>query len=245
MRKTRGAVGSSVGTAVDAAGNVAYDPSQNVIALVEANARAAASLREEDVKFNNAAASHIKEIFALQSEHNREARVFDRDQAKAIREVDQTNAQANAAQILQAVNTNASVAQQTALTLAKQVTDTAAAQETRQSARDADTAKRLSAVELSMSKGEGKQQVADPAMTATLSAITTTLANLTASQERRGGKSEGMDATWKMIIAAVGLLTALNALGVFNRAASTPAPIYFPAPAGTVLPNAPQGATSR
>ncbi len=144
------------GIGIDAHGDPVIDPTANVIALVEANAKAAFALRDADIRFNDAVAAHLKEIAALRSENNKEARAFDREQARNIREVDQANAQATASQILQAVNTNASVAATTALTLAKQVTDTAAAQEARQSARDADTAKRLSAVELSMSKGEGK-----------------------------------------------------------------------------------------
>jgi hypothetical protein len=80
------------------------------------------------------------------------------------------------------------------------VTDTAAAQETRQSARDADTAKRLSAVELSMSKGEGKQQVADPALDR-MAAMVEKLVSLQASG---AGKNEGVNATWIVLLGAIG-----------------------------------------
>lgn len=144
------------GHAVDRAGNTVADPSINVGALVEANAKSAAMLREADVKFNDVVAAHLKEIGALRAEQAKETRAFDSERQASIRDVDMANAEKTAAQILQAVNTNASVAERTAQTLAKQVADTAAAQENRQASFASDMMKRLSAVELSMSKGEGK-----------------------------------------------------------------------------------------
>ena len=207
------------GLGVDNTGGPVVDPTANVVALVEANAKSTAMLRDADIKFNDATTAHLKEIGALRSEHVKEARSFDREQSRAIREVDQANAKATAEQILQAVNTNAAVAERTAQTLAKQVTDTAAAAENRQVAFANDMGKRLSAVELSMSKGEGKQQVSDPAM----ERLAAVVEKVALQQQMGSGKSEGVDATWKLIIAVGGLLLAF--LAYQTRATSTPAAV--------------------
>jgi hypothetical protein len=201
------------------------DPTANVIALVEANAKSADMLRQADIKFNDKIAEHLKEIGVLRADHAKQTREFDTAQAVNIRAVDMANAEKTAAQILQAVNTNAAVAERTALTLAKQVTDTAAAQENRQAPVAADMLRRLSAVELSMSKGEGKQAVADPALTKTLESISTVLQNLTANQDRGSGKSEGSSDTWKLIIVVAGLLLTFLA---YQSSRQQPVQIVMP-----------------
>jgi hypothetical protein len=214
------------GLGVDSRGGPVIDPTANVIALVEANAKASAALRDADVRFNDAQNAHLKEISNLRAEQTREVRAFDSDRYDKIRSVDMANAASTAAQILQAVNTNAAVAATTALTLAKQVTDTAAAQEARQGALATDMAKRLSAVELSMSKGEGKQQVADPA----LERLALIVEKLAAAQQAVGGRSEGIDATWKMVIIGGGLVLAFLTYQSRNAATAQPQVIMLPAP---------------
>jgi hypothetical protein len=116
-------------------------------------------------------------------------------------------------------------------------TASAAAAESRLNQFSADVIKRLSALELSFSEGRGKQAVVDPQVTEMLGEIRA----LRAVQASDTGKSVGIDSTWKVLIAGVGLLVALNALGVFSRTAATAAPqvIYVPAPAGSMLPTTP------
>lgn len=156
-----------------------HDPTDNVISLVQAYAESQAELRASDIRFNDRQHSHLKEMAALRAEQSKEARVFDREQAKNIREVDMANAVSSATQILNAVNTNASVAERTAQTLRDQVATTATAAENRLTSFSGDVMKRLSAVELSMSKGEGKGSGIDSTWKAILAVGLALLAFLT------------------------------------------------------------------
>jgi len=193
------------GLPVDATGGPTIDPTANVIALVEANAKAAAALRDADVRFNNAQHEHLKEIGQLRANHAKETRTFDSERQSSIRDVDMANAEKTAAQILQAVNTNAAVAERTAKTLQDQVASTAAAQENRQASFAADMMKRLSAVELSMSKGEGKQAVADPAS----ERLATSVEKLLMAQQLGTGKGEGIGLVGIVVMGAVALIGGL------------------------------------
>jgi len=197
------------GQGVDAKGGPVIDPTANVIALVEANAKAASALRDADVKFNDAQHAHLKEIGELRASHAKETRTFDSERQSSIRDVDMANAEKTAAQILQAVNTNAAVAERTAKTLQDQVASTAAAQENRQASFAADMMKRLSAVELSMSKGEGKQAVADPAS----ERLAVSVEKLLLAQQLGTGKSEGLSLSAALVMGAITIISGLLGIG--------------------------------
>jgi len=220
------------------------DPTANVIALVESNSKAAAMLREADIKYNDAVARHLTEIGALRSDHAKETRAYDSDRYDKIRSVDMANAAATATQILQAVNTNAGNQERTAQTLRDQVAATAAAAENRQVAFAADMVKRLSAVELSMSEGKGKQTVADPQQ----EKLTSLVELIARNQATGSGKSEGASDTVKLGALLVVMFLGLIGIGTFffvTQRSSTVAPapqiIYVTAPAaGVPLPSTPQ-----
>jgi len=233
------------GISVDTPGRQVVDPTANVIALVEANANAARALRDSDIKFNDAVTSHLKEIDVLRDAHIKETRLFDSERYDKIRSVDMANAAATASQILQAVTTNASTQERTAQTLRDQVAATATAAENRQAAFAADMVKRLSAVELSMSEGKGKQQVSDPQM----DKLTILVEKLAHNQTLGSGKSEGLDTGWKLLIGIAALLFGFLAWQDRQTSSSvTPAPqvIYIPAAPGTLIPSpAPQTGAPR
>lgn len=237
------AIGTGIG--VDSKGGPVVDPTVNVIALVESNAQAAAALRDADVKFNDVVAMHLREIGSIRAQHAKETREFDTAQQSNIRSVDMANAEKTAAQILQAVTTNAQVAERTAKTLQDQVASTATAAENRQASFASDMMKRLSAVELSMSEGKGKQQIADPQM----DKLTLVVETLARNQVSGAGRQEGMSDSAKILMGALALITTLLGFYTFTqRQTVAPAPqiIYVPAPAtGVPLPNTPQTGVTR
>lgn len=199
------------GQGVDVFGGVAFDPTENVRELFEAAARRQDDLRIAGKELSDAKSAHLKEMADLRAEQARETRAFDSDRYDKIRSVDMVNAASTASQILQAVNTNASMQERTAQTLRDQVASTAAAAENRQAAFAADMMKRLSAVELSLSKGEGKQAVADPQVERLMQAVQL----LTATQAQAAGKGLGQSAVWGAIALGVSLLVGLITIGTF------------------------------
>ena len=217
------------GLGVDAYGGAVIDPTENVKALMEASIKSLTREAELHEKLANEKilrmereavhqdetaklrAEHSKAFAQLRADHVKETREYDNDRWDKIRTIDMANAQATAKQILDAVNTYSAAQERIAQTLAKQVTDTAAAQEARNSAQYSDVTKRLQAVELSLSKGEGK--------------------------------SGGVDQSWKVLVAIVGLVATLLVIGsigvtvvLFLNRSPQQSPVYVSPPATTVTP---------
>jgi hypothetical protein len=172
--------------AVDASGNVAYDPSQNVIALVEANAKSAAMLRGADIKFNDAEIAHVKEIATLRALNAETMRLGDLDRLASTRQVDVLAASATAAALATAVQTLSKQTSDLAITLAAQ---------TDSKLRDVDAR----------------------------------IGELQKSSYQGGGKSEGMDSLWKMLVVGAGLLLAFLTYQSSHAAPSQPVNIVMPA----------------
>jgi len=234
------------GIGIDSKVRPVVDPTANVIALVEANVKSASMLREADIKFNDKVAEHMRELGALRSEHANETRAYDSDRYDKIRSVDMANAAATAQQILQAVNTNANNQERTAQTLRDQVASTAAAAENRQASFASEIMKRLSAVELSMSEGKGKQTVVDPQM----ERLSNLVESLARSRSTDTGNSQGAGDTIKWIALAITMIVGLIAINSYmsrqqNIAALAPQVIYVPAPPNTMLPSTPPGTIPR
>lgn len=164
------------------------DPTANVIALVEANAKANASLREADIKFNDAEARHLRETAVLRASNAETTRIGDLDRLASTRQVDVLAASATAAALATAVQTLSKQTSDLAVTLASQ---------TDSKLRDVD----------------GR------------------IADLQKSSYQGGGKSEGMDSLWKLLIGLAGLLLAF--LAYQNRTTPSVAPqfIMIPTPA--------------
>jgi len=248
--------GGKAGMGVDASGGPVIDPTENVIALNDAANRRQDDLREAERRLTTAEQGHTRElasvreghqndIAAIREQHSREMRQSESARVDANRATDLAAVGTAAAQALAAIQALAATATTTADTLRNTVAATALTAENRQVAFATDQNKRLSALELSMSEGKGKQTVADPQMER-LSALVEQLARSRASDT---GQRQGLSEGWKMVVAAVGLLAALNALGMFNRssapAPATPQVIYVPSPPGTMLPSTPPAAVPR
>lgn len=207
---------SSVGMAVDSAGNVAYDPSANVQALNEASSKRQDDLRRVERELVAEKTKRIEDIAALQARHNeettarieahiKEIRALDSDRLEKVRQVDQLNAAQMAQQLLAAVQTLATTSQATAETLRNQVSATAAAVAAQNERVVNPIIERLSVLERSSYKGEGRQALADPQMER-LAALVERLAT---AQTTGAGKSAGIGAVIGYIFGGVGLLTLI------------------------------------
>jgi hypothetical protein len=238
--------GGKAGMGVDALGGPVIDPTENVIALNEAANKRQDDLREAERRLTAAEQAHSRELAAVREEHqdalasireqhSREMRNSESARVDANRATDLAAVGTAAAQALAAIQALAATATTTADTLRNTVAATALTAENRQVAFATDQNKRLSALELSMSEGKGKQTVADPQ----LERLAVMVEQLASRQASSSGKSEGLSDGWKMLIAAVGLFATLSALGVFDRKAvpAVQAPVYFAAPSGTMVPS--------
>lgn len=220
------------------------DPTTNVIALVEANAKAAAALREADIKFSDATATHIREINMLRAVHAETLRTSDLDRLDKTRQVDVLAASASAAALATAVQTLASTADRnadalrnlvnaTAATMAKQTSDQAATLSAATDSLVKDINARIAELQKSSYTGAGKQQVADPQMAQLIVSVD----KLLSAGSVISGKSEGISASWLVLLGAVSLISTLIAIGSFvfteTKAPASVAPqvIYVPAPA--------------
>jgi hypothetical protein len=152
------------GLGVDASGGAVVDPTANVIALVEARADAAASLREADLKFADSQAEHLKEIGELRAVHAKEIRELDTIRLEKVREVDQLSYRTETERAQTAIRALADSQAQATETLRKTMEGNAALLASQQDVKFAESNKRISALELALSEGKGKQTVADPAM---------------------------------------------------------------------------------
>jgi hypothetical protein len=163
------------------------DPTANVIALVEANAKAAEQLRVADAKFYDAEIAHLKEVGVLRAAHAETMRLGDLDRLAATRQVDVLAASAAAAALATAVQTLGTTSDRNAETLRSTLTATAATM----AKQTTDQAAVLSSQTDSLVKD-----------------INARIAELQKVSYQGGGKSEGMDSLWKILVVGAGLLLA-------------------------------------
>lgn len=189
-----------------------YDPSANVLLLIEsANRRqddlraAGEKLSEAEIKRFNAELGCIKEVAKLRARHDKQLRKSEAKRLDSIRQVD-----------ISAVNTAAQEVRTSITALAKTTSDTAevlrstvASTADRLAKQNSETMegfnKRVAALELSAAQGMGKQAIADPAQ----ERITKMVEALTLGVEKRSGKGEGINATWVILLGAVSLIGGL------------------------------------
>ena len=234
------------GLGVDAAGGPVVDPTKNVLDLVQAAIKRQDDLRAKDREISDLQHAHAEFLDRLRAEHNAivgqlregfQEKIAHAESGRldSIRQVDREEVAKTAVAANNAINTLAKQTTELQQTLARQVTDTAAIQETRSSSQYNDITKRLQAVELSLSEGKGKQQVADPAM----ERLALVVEKLAAKQESNVGKGEGINLAWVVMLGAVSFIVGLITIGGFVFVATrggapasvAPQVIYVPAPA--------------
>lgn len=228
----------SPGMAVDAAGNVAWDPSRNVETTIASETRRQDDLRDAAKELSDVKHAHEQEIGRLREAYQEKIQHAESGRIDSIRQVDREEVAKTAVAANTAIATLAKQTNDLAVTLAKTVTDTATAAEARNSAQYSDTNKRLSALELSSSEGKGKQTVSDPQLEKLAQAVE----NLSRLQDRGTGKTEGMGDSGRLLLFVFAILTALMGFYTFTQRGSSAAsqPQVIVVPAGTPTPSAVQ-----
>jgi len=223
------------GLGVDAAGGPVIDPTANVLALVEMADRRQDDLREMNNARIDAELRNQETMADLRASHQTALDTLEAKRLDAVRSVDQLAVKTEADRSAAAITALANAAATTAETLRSAVNTSATNLATQLDRTVTAITERIAALEKSSYTGQGKQAVVDPQLTEMLSEMRA----VRTAQASGVAKTEGMDATWKFLIAGVGLLVALNALGVFTRAppAAAPQVIYMPSPPGTLLPS--------
>ncbi len=227
------------GLAVDSEGNPVIDPTENVLALVVAAVKRQDDLRVAAEKFMEAELTHVRLTEALRAEHSRELNDKESNRLDAIRQVDVQNGNAAAAAAADAIRvlaaTTAANAEKlrtdlnaTAATMAKQTADVAATMAAQQAGTVAGITERIAALEKSSYEGIGKGRVADPMMAEFMADMKSMLR----AQSQTVGKSEGISATWAVVVGVIGMVVAVIAVAVAvvadNKIPTTPV-IYGPA----------------
>jgi hypothetical protein len=248
-RRQRASQTSGAGLGVDKHGGPVIDPTENVLALVQAANERQDDLRDLTKEMFDNKHIHTRALVQMQSDYQRQLDIAESRRLDAIRQVDREDVTKSATQALTAIQALAQETRTTAETLRAQNAAMMAARDAQASAMFGEITKRLSALELQISEGKGKQAVVDPQM----DRLTSLVETLAQQQAAGQGKTAGIGATWGILLGVVGLVSTLLMIGgvvvtialFMSRGGVDSAPIYVPAPAGTALPSNPPGPTPR
>lgn len=203
----------SSGMAVDSAGNVAYDPSANVLSLVEAavkrldDLRAAEVRRQDDLRAQSEA--HAAELQKLIADYQEKLREAEAKRIDAIRVVDVNAVSVASGRAADQATVLASQVQSSADALRSLVSVSATSLASAQAAVTSEITKRLSELERAKYEGAGRSTVADPM----LEKLVARMESLVESRATTTGKGEGAQAFWVRLVAAIGMLGTL--IGIF------------------------------
>lgn len=209
--------GAGEGAPVDKYGGAAYDPTANVIALVEQLARSTSDLRAADNRFYDAEVNHITEIVRLHATFHETLRTSDLDRLDKTRQVDVLAATASASALATAVQTlannndrNAETLRTqlnaTAATLAKQTTDQAQVLSAATDSMVKDINSRIAELQKSQYQGVGRSSMADPALEVLTSQVKLLMESSAAGQGKAAVADPmlaEMRADQKLLIAAI------------------------------------------
>lgn len=198
----------SSGLTVDATGAPAIDPTENVLALVDAAQERSEAIRALTAEVAEARLSKIEALVALRAEHAKEIRQLESDRLDKIRMVDVLAANTAAERAQVAIQTLATTTTANADTLRSMVSATAAAIASQTAITNSALTERIASLEKSSYTGAGKQAVADPMITE----LVTEMRALRISQAAGAGKSQGSHAMWGYVAAGFGFLLTLGSL---------------------------------
>lgn len=194
LRSSAGSAGE--GAPIDIYGGAAFDPTANVISLVQALAESVAQLREADIKYNDRVASHIAEVSKLRADNAETLRTSDLDRLDKTRQVDVLAATASASALATAVQTLATnndrnaetlrnTLNTTAQAMAKQTSDVASVLSTQTDNLVKDINARIAELQKSQYQGVGR----DP----TITDLVTKVERLTGALAEGAGKQAVVD----------------------------------------------------
>lgn len=197
--------GGSTGPAVDRTGTPVIDPTENVIALTQAESKRQDDLRAASDRFNQSEIQHVKELAALRSEFIKQLAEAEAKRIDAIRAVD-VNAVAVASERQAAAATVlANQVAQSADALRTLVATTASATAEQSRQQLTQITDRLSVVEKSQYEGRGKESYTDPM----LLELTSEMKRLGSVISINNGRSAANKDYTAYIVAAIGIILAL------------------------------------
>lgn len=147
------------------------DPTENVYALVEADAKRHDDLRKIERKLVDEKILRVEQLIQIRSDHAKEMRDAETRRVDAVRQVDVLNQSIGGDRQLVAIQTLAATSNAQAEALRATVATTATSIAASTASAMATVNERLAALELSSAKGEGKQAVADPMVAELLSEV--------------------------------------------------------------------------
>lgn len=225
------------GQAVDAAGKPAFDPSKNVLDLVEAavlrldDLRAAETRRQDDMRAQSE--KHTAEMARLNSDYQEKLRDAEAKRIDAIRAVDVNAVAVASGRAADQATVLANQVQVSADALRSLVATTQSALAAQHAASTAEITKRLTELERAKYEGAGRSTVADPMLTE----LVAEMKSLRESRASITGNTAGKSATWAAVATLVGLLLAL---ATFFGLKSQPEVRYVPSPAAQSAPASPR-----
>lgn len=193
------------GLSVDASGAPAVDPTANVIALIEAANKRQDDLRELYDRLCKAEIRRIDDIAFLRAEHAKDLARLESDRLNAIRQVDVLAVNTAAERAAQAISAVAVTTASNAENLRNALNTTATTIANQTSATFTAITERLAALEKSSYEGKGKQSFSDPVMAELVAEMKT----LRESRAQGSGKSEGISASWGVLLGVFGLIGAV------------------------------------
>jgi hypothetical protein len=207
-----------------------YDPSANVLSLVEAANRRQDDLRDANDKLVTAELRHLHELAEVRAAHAREIRESEASRVNAIRQVDVTAVKTEADRALAAIQTLAATTAANAENLRNALNTTATTIANQTSSTVGAITERIAALEKSSYTGAGKEAVTDPSTRLLIEEVR----SLREKQQVSTGRGEGINVVWLVVTGAVGFLATLLSMGVLVYTL-TKAPVIekIPAPATT------------
>lgn len=221
------------GAPVDASGGPAYDPTPNVLALVDAAVKRLDDLRAAEMRrmddLHNAEFRRIDQISSIRSYYSELLAVAEAKRIDAIRAVDVNAVAVAAERSTQQANVLANQVAASADALRSLVASTATANSQAQATLTQQLNDRIATLEKSSYEGKGRQSFADPA----LAELVVEMRRVASAQTQSTGKSEGFSTSWAVLIGVAGLLAAVFGGGFLNK--KDPQVVYVPTPAATVV----------
>lgn len=201
------------GMGVDSTGGPVVDPTANVLDLVQAANRRQDDLRAETTnrlntelacvkEISNLRASHVQEISMMRADHSEKMAMAESKRLDAVRAVDVTNVQTAATASLAAIQRLAETTATNADNIRNAMTATATAVAQQLANTVGLITERISALEKSSYEGKGKSTITDPAMEQLLLEVK----RLAGVQSGSAGKTEGINAVWLILVAALAIL---------------------------------------
>lgn len=198
-----------------------YDPSANVLALVEAANRRQDDLRFYSERLSDARlagtealavlrADHFRDVTMIHSQHDREIHRAESERLNSIREIDVNARVTEAARNLSAIQTLAASQARDTETLRATVASTAEALARQTQQQVGAIIDRIAQLEKASYTGMGKEAVVDPQM----ERLSSLVEKLASRQDSGEGRGVGLNAAWVFLGSAVALVGGLLGIGV-------------------------------